>query len=109
LAHDVDSSVSAVTEFAAKVIPGAIRWQCANTTLKIRMVAGPKTGPTPLARKVMNATIRWLAAVVELNTGLEEALLADASATFIHLALSTTTINSLRMPHYSKAGLGSLF
>jgi len=61
----------------------------ANTMLKIRMVAGPQTGPTPLARKVMNATIRWPAAVVALKAGLQEALLADLSATFVHRVLSS--------------------
>jgi hypothetical protein len=66
----------------------AIRPQCANTTLKIRMVLA-EIGPTPPMHNVMNATIRRLTAVVEVNTGVEEALFADLSATFVHLVLSS--------------------
>jgi hypothetical protein len=36
----------------------------------------------------MNATIRRLTAVVEVNTAIEGTLLADRPATFVHLVLS---------------------
>jgi hypothetical protein len=48
----------------------------------------PEIGPAPLMHNVINATIRRLTAVVEVNPGVEEALLADLSATFVHLVLS---------------------
>jgi hypothetical protein len=37
----------------------------------------------------MNATIHRLAAVVEIDTAVEETLLADRPARFVHLVLSS--------------------